>query len=94
MSLLIKGMEMPTEELGAIPVMIYADGCVEHFFSRKKLGIAIPILPHGDLIDRDALLALCREYAITPSDNEFCKRLEYALTKARPIIPAEDEEET
>lgn len=55
MSVLIQGVDMPIEELGAITVTIYADGCVENFFSHKKLGIAVPVTtPHGDLKDADA----------------------------------------
>lgn len=49
-------MEMPKGELGAIPIMIYANGNVEHFFSHEKYGKAIEVPePHGRLIDADAL---------------------------------------
>lgn len=47
-------VEMPKGELGAIPIMIYADGNVEHFFSHEKYGKAIEVpAPHGRLIDAD-----------------------------------------
>ena len=49
-----------------------------------------PVPPHGRLIDADAFLMLCKDYAITPDDDEFCKRLEYALIKVPTIIPAEE----
>lgn len=44
--------------------------------------------PHGRLVDADAFLELCTDYAVTPSDDEFCKHLEYALTKVPTVIPA------
>lgn len=47
--------------------------------------------PHGRLIDADAFLELCTDYAVTPSDYEFRKRLEYALTKVPTVIPANKE---
>lgn len=55
MSVLVKGMEMPKGELGSVPVVIFADGAVCHFFTHEKLGNAIPVPAHGDLIDRDAI---------------------------------------
>ena len=49
-------IEMPKGELGAIPIMIYANGAVEHFFSHEKYGKAIEVPePHGRLIDADAI---------------------------------------
>lgn len=95
MSIIIKGMEMPKGR--PVCIVIDAAGQARRYdlnndrYADDKLFEAIPVPPHGDLIDRDAFLALCREYAITPSDNEFCKRLEYALTKALTIISAEEE---
>lgn len=89
MSILIKNMEMPKRG-ETITVTICDDGLVfEEYYKGVFNAVSVP--PHGRLIDADAFLALCREYAITPSDNEFCKRLEYALTKALTIIPAEKE---
>lgn len=58
----------------------------------EELQKRVPKTPHGRCIDADAFLMLCKDYAITPSDDEFCKRLEYALTKAPTIIPAEEGE--
>lgn len=56
MAVLIEGMEMPKGELGAIPIMIYANGNVEYFFSHEKYGKVIEVPePHGRLIDADAL---------------------------------------
>ena len=57
MSIYISGMELPTVELGAIPVIIFADGCVENFFSHEKIGKAMPVPEHGRVGDLDALRA-------------------------------------
>jgi len=55
MSLYIN-IEMPKGELGAIPIIIYANGNVEHFFSHEKYGKAIEVPePHGRLGDLDRL---------------------------------------
>lgn len=51
MSILIKGMEMPKEN--AICVVIFPDGEVTSQFGVPHLGTAVPVPPHGDLIDRD-----------------------------------------
>lgn len=49
MSILIKGMEMPKEN--AICVVIFPDGKVTSQFGVPHLGTAVPVPPHGDLID-------------------------------------------
>lgn len=56
MSILIRGMEMPKDgELLCID--IHPDGkvCINLDLSCEKVGTAIPVPPHGDLIERDAL---------------------------------------
>lgn len=53
MSILIKGMEMPKEN--AICVVIFPDGEVTSQFGVPHLGTAVPVPPHGDLIDRDEM---------------------------------------
>lgn len=54
MGVYIKGLNLPEGELGAIPIMIYANGYVEHFFSHEKYGKAIEVPePHGRLIIKD-----------------------------------------
>ena len=61
MSILIKGMEMPKDN--AIAVIIHPDGTAYRL--KCSLGLctkyladceATPVPPHGDLIDRDALI--------------------------------------
>ena len=95
MSILIKGMEMPKD--GEI-ILVYPDGNAA-LFARIDVNIldfalknrkAIPVPPHGRLIDADALL---KDIAPTDEDedngakllmNVFCQ-----VVKTRPtIIPA------
>lgn len=68
MSIYISGMELPTVELGAIPVIIFADGCVENFFSHEKIGKAMPVPEHGDLIERDTLSKRIKEETINQAE--------------------------
>lgn len=56
MSVLIKGVEMPKEgELLCID--IHPDGkvCIDMDLHCKQIATAVPVPPHGDLIDRDEL---------------------------------------
>ncbi len=69
MSVLIKGMEMP--DCGYVCLKVFANGEVlmtkEHRGAlvitgiREKVGTAVPVPPHGDLIDRDDFFAICPE---------------------------------
>lgn len=53
MSVLVKGMEMPIKKNGAV-LIIYPDGkCA---FENGKTYQAVPVPPHGRLIDADAVL--------------------------------------
>ena len=102
MSILIRGMEMQTScwrcmlsQLYEKPrEMLVCKITHEEVLRNKVDGNCplVPVPPHGRLIDADALLTLCKDYAITPDDDEFCKRLEYALTKASTIIETEEGE--
>lgn len=105
MGVYIKGMEMPkscgfcffrigSEALGdycGAPNQNESVWC--EFQKRPGNCPLIPVPPHGRLIDADAFLQLCFDYAMTPDDMELCERLEYALTKAHTIIPAAPAEE-
>ena len=56
MSILIKGMEMPTNgEL--LCINIYPDGkvCISLDLNCKQIAAAVPVPPHGRLIDADKL---------------------------------------
>lgn len=59
MSVLIKGMEMPTG-CSALTLKIWPDGQVEIIDAdgEWKTSEAVPVPPHGDLIERDALMKL------------------------------------
>ena len=52
MSILIKGMEMPNVEQGVRTINIYADGVVTNY-AEETIGNAVPVPPHGRLIDAD-----------------------------------------
>lgn len=90
MSFYIKGM-MPKDG-EKLYMLVFSDGKACVSYKPFEWHEVVPVPPHGRLIDADAFIALCREYAITQSDDEFCKHLEYALTKAPTIIPAEEGE--
>ncbi len=92
MSLLIKGMEMPTEfSFDYLAIVIYADGTIRSIHGNVIEGAeAVPVPPHGDLIDRDTLkkqgyffpCAIGTEYAIPLR----------AVREAPTIIQAEEGE--
>ena len=70
MSLLIEGMEMPTDDMKNI--MILADGRVFQFSgygNPKPLGTAVPVPPHGRLGDLDELYASIKEWLIQNRHN-------------------------
>lgn len=48
MSILIKGMEMPTEEYGSMTITIYPNGSVMEYIGDigRSLGYAVPVPPH------------------------------------------------
>ena len=85
-------MKMPEGERGAVPVIIFADGAVRHYFSRVKLGTAVPILPNSRLIDANALEAVIEQHykhlKISRYDRDLL--LHYLDVEMSPtIIPAE-----
>lgn len=52
--ILIKGIEMPTAEYGPMTITIYPNGNVREYIGDiGRAWDAIPVPPHGDLIDRD-----------------------------------------
>ena len=111
MSILIKGMEMPKE--GFVEILVREDGTVQQTGQSYRIDgtdyytpyvgempvmyEAIPVPPHGRLIDADALLKeinrLCdrRDAGIITEVsclNAFLREIGYAPT----IIPAEEGE--
>lgn len=66
MSVYIKGMEMPTGD-EMLCINIFPDGKVTSHFDLRCMPVAkaVPVPPHGRLIDADALL----EHMETEADN-------------------------
>lgn len=96
MSILIKGMEMP--KTGVYILSVDNTGkdktiftITEHTSSGKiilrHVGEAVPVPPHGDLIDRDALL----QRAIPHGWSTPLWVSDIAIEDAPTIIPAEEE---
>ena len=93
MSLLINGIEMPTDH--PLWIIVHSDGTVEanEVSASRPVGwqtlrnAAVPVPPHGDLIDRDPFIEFIKTYW-DGYDQWFVGQLE-----ARPtIIPAEEGE--
>ena len=63
MSILIKGMEMPTEQYGKMVITLYPNGHVaEYVGDIGRVWDAVPVPPHGDLIDRKELYEKTAEW--------------------------------
>ena len=92
MGIYIKGMEMPE---GYTDVRIYADGRVVSQSIRafgEIIATAVPVPPHGDLIDRDELeyhADNVRDPMGRTEKTVMWKKIEAAPT----IIPADPTEE-
>ena len=100
MGIYIKGMEMPPEGT-AEAIVIHSDGAVGflHEDDFRKL-TAVPVLPHGRLIDADALInALQKLFNRRKIDAEYMgfrgafvnwNDAIYYIKDASTIIPAEE----
>lgn len=86
MSILIKGMEMPKEG-SWVTLRVFPDGqCFIYSwhgndFDFMEYLTAATVPPHGDLIDRDALLRSCPTNLGAPI---------YAINEAPTVIPTEE----
>ena len=93
MSILIKDMEMPTE--GYIDVRIFCDGTASFAIAKNpyfKAVEAVPVPPHGRLIDADAILKKC-EFVCT-DDDEDIRAVRYSIIENAPtVIPASEKDE-
>lgn len=111
MSILIRGMEMP--KTGAYEIAVDntwgKDRTVMSLYTREKSGMLhvigsyelVPVPPHSDLIDRDALMKICGMeidcYDCPNGEHGWCKRSQdaanicEAIEDAPTIIPAEGE---
>jgi hypothetical protein len=97
--ILIRGMEMPKENDYTIAI-VYGDGVVTEYHEdywirgadgEKQLGIAIPVPPHGDLIDRDALRDNnCDAFEINGADETILAMDVSIIDDAPAIIPASE----
>lgn len=87
MSILIKGMEMPTKKNGAV-LIIYPNGkCA---FEDDNAYQAVPVPPHGRLIDADAI----PYKKIMFDDDDFYYGVTQPYIDRMPtIIPADPDKE-
>lgn len=86
MSVLIKGMEMPKDGCHHM-ICIYADGTVS---TGGRVYMAVPIPPHGRLIDADELGLI--DFEIVMCDGNYKKGLGMLAKKiedAPTVIPAD-----
>lgn len=111
MGVYIKGMEMPTE--GFVEILIRDDGTVQQTGQSNRFNgmdyytpyigetpaiyKAIPVPPHGDLIDRDAAKGSIKPWSPEDERNgctfDTVKKLMHTMLDRTPtIIPAEDGE--
>lgn len=100
MSIIIKGMEMPKEK--KITLTLFPDGRVYENHGERLWGYgkdcipwkAVPVLKHGDLIDRKKLNKK-RKYCFQTQGGAFPKSEWFIkaedLFAAPTIIPAEEE---
>lgn len=94
MSILIKGVEMPTDgEL--LCINIHPDGkvCINLDLECEKVGEAVPVPPHGRLIDADALYreikAECNPYGKPNIGYDDGLKVLGIIGSTPPVIPAE-----
>lgn len=95
MNILIKGMEMPKEG-DLLCINIYPDGkvCINLDLDCKQVATAIPVPPHGDLIDRYDLKNKEITIDYDERDDTFEDGLLFVtdlINNAPIIIPAEKE---
>ena len=99
MGIYIKGMEMPTYEQGDLVLRVRWDGIVDKDYSGNTVATAVPVPPHGRLIDADAqdvqIEALIERHlhGYTKSTWDFVCELRDILKRNRTIIQADPAEE-
>lgn len=95
MGIYIEGMDMPTE-YGRCMV-IFSDGRVTTEFGSQVIANAVPVPPHGRLIDANRIGLTGVEMLLCQTGNRYKNALEMLLEKiesAPAIIPAELPKET
>lgn len=100
--ILIKGMEMPTYD-GVFPCRLKVengvakleiDYIITAFMDERKVYPLVPVLPHGRLIDADAVAKMVLD-SVNQEDAQgfmFTKIICQILKDAPTIIPAEEGE--
>ena len=90
MSILIKGMKMPTarDTLVLVQKGGIAGGAAIVYEDEAYVTTAVPVPPHGRLIDADALTDNCMK-----EDGFLAEMLFRKVSNAPTIIEAEEEEE-
>lgn len=87
----ISGMEMPEEGI-CKTITIFDDGAVVEGNGSEKLGIAVPVPPHGDLIDKSGVDVVSW---IEDPEKDFADGVLFVLDKLDElpvIIPADGED--
>ena len=95
MSIIIKGMDMPTSYLRNVIIapdgkILYEDEEGITYVLRK--GTAMQLPPHGDLIDRDELKGIIGKFSLSWEYGNGVSDCWDALIEAPTIIEAEVEE--
>ena len=99
MGVYIKGVEMPKDGEHPYWVTIHSDGTVEYNENNGQgwqTSEAVPVPPHGRLVDADALLEWANA-GLKFGDPDFHAGLWHAVSAiedALTISPAEEEETT
>ena len=106
MGVYIKGMEMPKScyscplrKRNGIDIVCpvaqerFSVADVNILFYRLNSCPLVPVPPHGDLIDRDAILKKC-EFVCTDNDEDI-RAVRYSIIENAPtVIPENEEGET
>ncbi len=96
MSILIKGMEMPNTGM-CKTITIFDNGVVVEGNGSEKLGIAVPVQPHGRLVDADANLSVMRRVLDNPYighgkiDTAMLKAYITMFEEAPTVLETEEE---
>lgn len=95
MSVLIKGIDMPKDG-GILCITIYPDGivCLNRDLECKRIATAVPVPPHGRLIDADQFHKDNKDYWDRDFNYPQYEDTLADLVNAAPtVIPASEEGE-
>jgi hypothetical protein len=93
MSILIKGMEMPTD--GTVFVIdsagqVWSNEWPTRGYARLDGVTVVPVPAHGDLIDRDALMVDLMDRGIEGIQTDDWHEIQQTVADAPTIIQAEE----